>query len=236
MRRGARRAAAPAALLLTLAASQVSAQDTDGALASFSRPAAAAERGAPVTAPEWERRLRTAERLGPVPLRVADLALLEAARAGRWAECLKLAKEGRASTTPRDEAQGHVLVLAARAGQDDLLRTLLRQGAEIDRRGEDGLTALGAAALAGQRSTVRLLLRAGADPRLGGAGGQTALHLASVSGRTDMVDEMLRGGVPVDLLNRHRETALDVAANAGQIEVMDRLLKAGADTTQAGQR
>ncbi|MDT7838936.1 ankyrin repeat domain-containing protein [Aquabacterium sp. OR-4] len=218
------------------------AQDADPALAGFARARASAPRGVPVPALEWAQRLATPSTLGPVPLSAADRALLAAAQAGRWAECQALINgsksepAGRASATARDETGSHALPLAARAGQDELVRSLLRQGAEIDRHGSDGLPALAAAALAGQRSTVRLLLRAGADVARWSSGGQTALHLASVAGRLEVIDDLLRAGVPVDLLNRQRETALDVASAANQVDAMGRLLEAGADTHKAGAR
>lgn len=128
------------------------------------------------------------------------------------------------------------LLAAARSGQDDRVRALLKRSTEIDGVGDDGFTPLGAAAFEGRRSTVRLLLRAGADPARFGAGGQTALHLAALAGRVDVIDELLRAGVDVELLNHQRESALDVAAAAGRQESMDRLLAAGADAQRAGQR
>ena len=133
-------------------------------------------------------------------------------------------------------AQDMLLVDAARAGDDKRVRALLAGGAPIDRRAEDGFTALGAAAFAGRRSTVRLLLRAGADPATRGAGGQTALHLAAVAGQTEVLDDMLRRGVDIEVLNGSRESALDVAAAAGQDAVLALLLAAGAAAQRAGRR
>lgn len=225
-----------AALLL---ASAAQADDDDRALSQLARqahPAPTLQRGMPLDSLAWERRLRPADRLGPTPLRPADTALLQAARQARWADALALVASGQASANAQDEAHGSALVLAARAGQDELVRALVQRGADLDRAGEDGFTALGAAAFTGQRSTLRLLLRAGADAQRWGSTGQTALHLASVAGRLDCLDELLRAGVPVDQLNRQRETALDSAANVGQQDAMERLLRAGADTRLAGQR
>jgi len=218
------------------------AEDADRALQSLVPQAAAAQpRAEPVSKPEWERRLRTADRLGPVPLRPQDQALLAAARMGRWGEVLALLQPA-ASAAPSahanaaDEAGGHALVLAAAAGQDAVLRALLQRGADIERRSDSGFTALGAAAFHGQRSAVRLLLRAGADPARLGATGQTALHLASAAGQVDVVAALLKSGVPTDLLNAQRETALDLAAAANQSAVMDLLIQGGADLRMAGRR
>lgn len=223
-------------LLWAALATPALAFDDDRALAGFTAPPAAATRAGPVTGLEWERRLRAADRLGPVPLAGGGAALLQAAREARWADTMALLQTGRADANARDEASGHTLALAARAGQDELVRALLRQGADPTRVGEDGFTALGAAAFAGRRSTVRLLLRAGVDAHQWGATGQTALHLAAIAGQVEVLAEMQRAGVDIETLNRQRETALDTAGAAGQQQAMAWLIAAGADLQQAGRR
>ena len=211
--------------------------DEDRAWAALARPATpAATREAPVLRLEWEQRLRTADRLGPVPLRSDDAALLEAVRTARWSEALALLKSGRAHANARDDLGAQALVPAARAGQDALVRELLRQGADTTRTDASGYTALGAAAFSGRRSTVRLLLREGVDPAQWGATGQTALHLAAIAGQTEVLEEFRRAGVDVELLNRQRESALDVAGAAGQQRAMAWLIEAGADLAGAGRR
>lgn len=139
-----------------------------------------------------------------------------------------------AAKPPRDIDMA--LLAAARAGDDEAARKMVRRGAATDFVGLDGFTPLAAAAFEGRRSTVRLLLRAGADPARLTASGQTALHLAALAGRVEVIDELLRAGVDIELLNRQRDSALDVAAAAGRGESMDRLLAAGADATKAGSR
>lgn len=218
------------------ALSVAQAEETDRALKAFARPAVTAKRGEPVLPLEWEQRLRSSDHFGPPLLRADDAAFLAAARDERWSEALALLKSGRASANAQDDMRGNALVLAARAGQDVLVRELLRRGANAERWGEDGFTPLGAASFAGHRSTVRVLLRGGVDPARHGATGQTALHLASVAGRTDVLEVLLRAGIHIELLNSHRESALDVAASAGQEAAMDLLIKAGADLQLAGRR
>ncbi len=212
------------------------AQDNDPALSGFVRPPAASPRTGVVTAQQWEAVLRPADRMGPPPLRAADQALLAAVRNTRWREALELVKSGAANPNTRDDVGGHALVLAARQGQDELLRELLRRGADVNRLGEDGFSALGAAAYEGRISTVRLLLRASADPKRLGASGQAPLHLAAQAGQLGALQELLRSHPDVELLNRQRESAIDVAAAAGQQAVMDLLIERGADLARAGQR
>ena len=210
------------------------------ATASAVAPGAAAVRPAPLLRWQWQQRLPAPDRLGPPQQRPADAALLQAARAGRWAEVEGLLREGRAGVradaNATDPAGTHVLALAAAAGHDSVLRLLLEAGADLDRRGDDGFTALGAAAWHGQRSTVRLLLRAGADVQRLGSSGHTALHLAALAAQVAVVQDLLAAGAPIDLLNGRRETALDVAGEAGVQPVMDLLIRGGADLTMAGRR
>ena len=242
------RATALALLLLCAAAAgPAQAEEEDRLLSSFARPAPARPRSQPVPQAEWDRRLpiatcfdvdktgRDSGCFGPPVLRAGDAAMLAAARDSRWTEVLELLQSGRAGANAQDAIQGNALVLAARAGREDVLRELLRRGANTERLGEGGFTPLGAAAFAGQRGAVRLLLRAGADTERRGATGQTALHLASIAGRTEVL-QILLAKVDVDILNSRRETALDVAASANQQAAMDLLIQGGANLQQAGRR
>lgn len=229
-------AVATALLALGMAvAARADLGDGDPALRPWVRPAASSPRAGPPDPVAWERSTRHAGALGPQALRQADRALLEALRSARWGEALALTKAG-ASANARDPQGGRPLVLAAAAGQDELVRLLLARGAELDAAGEGGFTALGAAAFRGQRSTVRLLLRAGASAAAWGSSGQGALHLAAMAGQREVLQDMLKQGVNLELLNRARETALDVAAAADQQEAMALLIDAGADLSLAGRR
>ena len=234
---GRRRTAALALGLAALScATTARSEEENRALSSLQGPTGLAARGPSQEEQQRESLLRGGGVFGPRALRAPDLALLTAARAARWGDALQLLKSGKADANARDALGGHALVLAARAGQDELVRELLRRGTDTGRVGEDGFTALGAAAFAGHRSTVRLLLRAGVDPKRWGSTGQTALHLASLAGQVPVLDELLGAGVDIELLNRERETALDVAGAAFQLDAMDLLIQAGADRKLAGRR
>lgn len=183
---------------------------------------------------------------GPAPAQDADTALAALAKprpsatlrtappdALEWERRLRSANSFGPARARAIDAE---LAVAARAGQDERVRELLRRGGDPDLVGDDGFTALGAAAFSGRRSTVRLLLLAGADVRRLGASGQTALHLACIAGRVEVLQEFLRLDVDIELLNRQGESALDLAAVAGRQDVMEQLLQAGADARRAGRR
>jgi hypothetical protein len=219
-----------------LCATTAGAEEENRALTSLQGPPALAARGPSQDEQQRERLVRGGGAFGARAVRAPDQALLTAARSARWAEALQLLKSGQADANTRDAIGGHPLVLAARAGQDELVRELLRRGTDTDRVGEDGFTALGAAAFAGHRSTVRLMLRAGVDARRWGSTGHSPLHLAAIAGQVAVLNELLQAGVSIEVLNRSRESALDVAAAAGQQEAMDTLIKAGANLELAGRR
>jgi hypothetical protein len=152
------------AMLAMLLTPAHAADDGDRALDGFTKADATAARQGPGDPLDWQRRLRSADSLGPTPLREADRTLLAAARNGRWADALAELKRGGGSVHAQDTLGRPLLALAAGAGEDEVVRALLKRGADIDATGDQGLTPLAVAALAGRRSTVRLLLRAGADP------------------------------------------------------------------------
>jgi len=121
---------------------------------------------------------------------------------------------------------------AARAGDVETVRRLLREGHPVDgRAGEDG-TPLWQACASGATDGARLaivdaLLLAGANPRRDDAG-ETALHAAAARGPLALVERVIRGGALEWQADRKRRTALAVAkrGNAAEkaaiIELLDR--------------
>lgn len=231
--------AAPAVLIAAAFAGESRASEPPGEFTFFQRQAAdgqraAGTRGAPVAPEEWERLGRAADSFGPPVLGEPERRFLAAARAGRWAEVATALDQARLNVNARDARGGSVLALAARAGQDGLVRRLVARGADLERMADDGFTALGAAAFFGHRSTLRLLLDAGADPLRPGASGQPPLHLAAMAARDAIVKELLARGVEPASLNRARETALELAAERGHLDTMQLFLDAGVDPANAG--
>jgi len=82
----------------------------------------------------------------------------------------------------RETGRGSLLEVAAGAGDADMVRFLVAQGAEVDRAGRGGATALVRAASAGSAEAVAALLRAGAAPRAAPPGGQSAVEVAEARG------------------------------------------------------
>jgi hypothetical protein len=195
--------------------------------------------GAPVAVPERPGSLPDAvfqqvKHDGPwsvraeVALSQDALQLRELLLGARWAEAMVLLKQGQPDLNRRDETTLTPLSLAARAGQTELVREMLRQGADPDQVGASGMTPLGAAAWAGHELVVRDLLRQGARVDVPGRTGQLPLHLACAAGQVRTMALLMKQGADWREPNRQGRHALDEAALFGQIGAMQALLDAGA--------
>lgn len=89
------------------------------------------------------------------------------------------------------------LLFAARLGDVEAARRLVRAGADIDDAAPTGASALVVAAHGGHVDFARFALAAGADPNDAGAG-YTPLHAAILRGDRDMAAALLAGGADPD--------------------------------------
>jgi ankyrin repeat protein len=71
-----------------------------------------------------------------------------------------------------------------------IIERAIRDGADVNRRGERGQTALMYAAWRGHGAIAALLLSAGADPGMTNAGGRTASEIALLSGHHDLARQL----------------------------------------------
>src|SRR3989442_6259980 len=120
---------------------------------------------------------------------------------------------------------------AARRGDRDAVRTLLKQGADVSGAHGDGMTALHWAAERGDAAMAEMLVYAGANVAAVTRIGQyTPLHLASQAGSVPVVQALLKAGASVAARTTNTGvTALHLAAAAGNADVVRMLLDGGAD-------
>jgi ankyrin repeat protein len=109
------------------------------------------------------------------------------------------------------------------------VKCLLVDGADVQHRNANGVTALHYAAICGPAEIIRMLLTNGALISARDSMGCTALHHAAGSGKTKVVEELLVYGAKVDALDRYGIPPLHFAANAGYTVEVQILLKNGAD-------
>jgi uncharacterized protein len=125
---------------------------------------------------------------------------------------------------------GTAVVDAAMRSEKDGVRTLLRQGADVNTAQGDGMTALHWAALHDDAELAATLLYAGANVRATTRlGGYTALHLASQRGTASVIDVLAKAGSAVDATTSTGATPLMLAATSGSVDAVTRLIERGAD-------
>ncbi|CAM9547119.1 unnamed protein product, partial [Scytosiphon promiscuus] len=125
------------------------------------------------------------------------------------------------------------LDLAARGGHREILRMIIRHGADVDAADSGGVTALYLAALNDQACAVHELVGAGASlgARAKGRQGMTALHVASAEGSNEAVHALLVHGAPQHQYDSCHRTPLHLAAARGERVAVRMLLAAGSNPT-----
>ena len=119
---------------------------------------------------------------------------------------------------------------AAERGDLEAVRSLLRQGADVNTAQPDGMTALHWAASANDIEIATTLLYAGATVRsTTRVGGYTPLHLASQGGHAEMASLILERGADPDVFTATGVTAMHFAAEADAAGVIKELTAHGGD-------
>jgi ankyrin repeat protein len=104
-----------------------------------------------------------------------------------------------------DRVHGSPLMIASRAGKDEIVKRLLARGVAVNQWGSPGRTALHEAAGQAKLTTCRVLLHAGADPN-------------AFSEHVSQTGESVFGLSP-----------LDSAVHSGDVDVLNILIDAGGD-------
>ncbi|CAM9712556.1 unnamed protein product [Ectocarpus sp. 4 AP-2014] len=131
-------------------------------------------------------------------------------------------------------ASGVGLLLAARSGDIEIVRSLVRQGAELEQRDILGDSGLLKAARYGHAQVVELLLMAGADVNAYDNNGWTALHTSIANGREEVAFALLSGyhqpaSINMEATTSNGDTPLHMAAFHGREWAVKILLRLGAN-------
>ena len=146
-----------------------------------------------------------------------------AAAAPGWAQSYQRPSAG----APSPSALGRQLVVAAEAGDRQLVDKLLTNGAEIEWRDGRRRTALLAATQHNHVAVARLLISRGADVNAKDDISDSPYLLAGARGYVDILKLTLANGADVKSLNRFGGTALIPACERGHVEAVALLIAAG---------
>ncbi len=118
----------------------------------------------------------------------------------------------------------------------EVVKVLLKAGAEVNAKDNSDSTPLHWAAAQGHTEVVRILLKAGADINAKDNGDPTPLHWAAHNGRTEVVKVLLKAGADVNAKNGLGRTPLHLAAAKAHIKLAQFLIKAGAEVNAKDSR
>jgi ankyrin repeat protein len=119
---------------------------------------------------------------------------------------------------------------AAMQGDRETVRTLLKQGVDVNAAQGDGTTALHWAARSGDVDLAQMLLYAGANVRATTRlGGYTPLIFAAETGNAAMLDALLKAGADPKIASSTGVTPLMMAAKSGKADAVRLLIERGAD-------
>lgn len=118
---------------------------------------------------------------------------------------------------------------AAMRGDREAVRSLIKQGADIDGAQGDGSTGLHWASFNDDLETAKLLIAAGANVKVTTREGAiTPLFMACTNGNAAMIDVLLKAGASANSVKANGSTALMLAAASGSADAVKLLLDHGA--------
>src|SRR5262245_6481159 len=126
------------------------------------------------------------------------------------------------------------LVVAARDGDFEAVRTLIAKGVNVNELARDGSTALLWAVHQGDVKMVRALISTGANFNTPNRYGVSPLLEASRAGDAAIIGELLKAGADVKkAVHPEGETPLMAASRTGNVAAVDLLLEAGSNANAA---
>jgi ankyrin repeat protein len=156
--------------------------------------------------------------------------LIDAAKSGDVREVERLIRSGVHLNISRDDDDGwSALVMASYWNHPEVVKLLIRSGADLNIRGDGGKTALIFASRFNNIEVVKLLIRSGADLNIRDNWGSTALIWASLHNQIEVVKLLIEAGANLNIRSDGGRTALIWNSIENNIEVVKLLLENFAD-------
>jgi ankyrin repeat protein len=146
----------------------------------------------------------------------------------RFRRCFHALAVGLLVTAAVLGADGPALVDAAKSGDLNAVRALLKSGVDPNQMAPDGATAVHWAVHRDNLAMLNALLAAGAQPDRVTRYRIAPLTLAAQNGNTAIVERLLAAGANADTTSEEGQTALMTAARNGSVATMRALLARGA--------
>ena len=157
-----------------------------------------------------------------VPVRENEPALVRAIRMSSKAVVQVLLTAKNLNIDAETEYGENALMLAAYAGDVNLVKTIVKMGAKVDKR--LGWTPLMYAAANGYDEIVRYLISKGANVNTRNESGITALYMAARKPSREVVMTLLRAGAYRDLCNTSGESPADAAGKVADDQELAKYL------------
>jgi ankyrin repeat protein len=115
-------------------------------------------------------------------------------------------------------------------------KALIRGGANVSARAEEGCTPIFVAARWGYVDAINSLLDSGADVSARSKTGQTPLFMAATGGHVETINSLISAGASVKARDDEGRTAVFLAAEGGFIRAIEKLHELGADLSSRDDR
>ena len=148
----------------------------------------------------------------------APYELLSASEAGDAARVGSLLAS-RADPNERDDHGWSPVIMAAKEGHVEVLRTLIASGSMVNPP-DISHTAIRGAAIAGHAACIGMLIEAQAAVNQVSAGGRTALMGAAMNGHATALALLLEHGAEAGAVNDFGETAMELGRAKGHEQVI----------------
>ena len=162
-------------------------------------------------------------------------ALLDAAQSDDYATALRLLSAKSANVNAAGPDGSTALMYAAANGDLELVRALIKAGADVKPKNQLGTSAITEAAIIGSAPILDALLKAGADPNFRTTNGETPIMAAARSGKVDAAKVLLAAGADINAKeNWGEQSALMWAAAQSQADMVKFLASKGANLNDHG--